>query len=62
MLYALHALEVEYIGKGKTGNPYNGYILHKQLEQTQMLLEGTESTPKQVITGFGFLGVDTDNP
>lgn len=89
-LYALHAPEVECIGKGKArkpyefgvkvsiavthksgliigartcpGNPYDGHILHKQLEQTQMLLEGTDSMPKQVIADLGFRGVDADNP
>ena len=44
------------------GNPYDGHILHKQLEQTRMLLENTESTPKQVIADLGFRGVDADNP
>ena len=89
-LYALHAPEVECIGKGKArkpyefgvkasiavthksglivgartfpGNPYDGHILHQQLEQTRMLLEDTGSTPKQVIADLGFRGVDADNP
>ena len=88
--YALHAAEVECIGKGKArkpyefgvkvsiavthksgliigartcpGNPYDGHILHKQLEQTQMLLEDTDSMPKQVIAALGFRGVDADKP
>ena len=89
-LYALHAPEVECIGKGKArkpyefgvkasiaithknglmigaktfpGNPYDGHILHKQLTQTQILLENAGSTPKQVIVDLGFRGVDADNP
>lgn len=89
-LYALHAPEVECIGKGKArkpyefgvkasiaithknglmvgaktfpGNPYDGHILHKQLTQTQILLENSGSTPKQVIVDLGFRGVDADNP
>ena len=44
------------------GNPYDGHILHKQLTQTQTLLENAGSTPKQVIVDLGFRGVDTDNP
>jgi len=44
------------------GNPYDGHILHKQLTQTQILLEDTGSTPKQVIVDLGFRGVDADNP
>jgi IS5 family transposase len=89
-LYALHAPEVECIGKGKArkpyefgvkasiaithknglmvgaktfpGNPYDGHILHKQLTQTQILLENAGSTPKQIIVDLGFRGVDADNP
>ena len=89
-LYALHAPEVECIGKGKArkpyefgvkvsiavthksglmvgartfpGNPYDGHILPEQLEQMQILLEDTGSTPKQVIADLGFRGVDADNP
>ena len=88
--YALHAPEVECIGKGKArkpyefgvkasiaithkkglmvgaktfpGNPYDGHILHKQLTQTQILLENAGSMPKQVIADLGFRGVDADNP
>ena len=44
------------------GNPYDGHILHKQLTQTQILLEDTGSTPKQVIADLGFRGVGADNP
>ena len=44
------------------GNPYDGHILPGQLEQTQMLLADTGSTPKQVIADLGFRGVDADNP
>ena len=44
------------------GNPYDGHILHKQLTQTQILLENAGSTPKQVIVDLGFRGVDADNP
>ncbi len=43
------------------GNPYDGHILHKQLTQTQTLLENAGSTPKQVIVDLGFRGVDADN-
>ena len=44
------------------GNPYDGHILHQQLEQTRMLLEDTGSMPQQVIADLGFRGVDADNP
>ncbi|WP_366925696.1 transposase, partial [uncultured Nitrosomonas sp.] len=44
------------------GNPYDGHTLHKQLTQTQTLLENAGSTPKQVIVDLGFRGVDADNP
>ncbi|QOJ23284.1 MAG: transposase [Gammaproteobacteria bacterium] len=44
------------------GNPYDGHILHQQLEQTHRLLEDTGSIPKQVIADLGFRGVDADNP
>ena len=44
------------------GNPYDGHILHKQLTQTQILLENAGSMPKQVIVDLGFRGVDADNP
>ena len=89
-LYALHAPEVECIGKGKArkpyefgvkasitvthkqglivgaktfpGNPYDGHILHEQLEQTNILLEGSSAKPKQVIVDPGFSGANVDNP
>ena len=44
------------------GNPYDGHVLHKQLPQTQILLENTGSTPKRVTVDLGFRGVDADNP
>jgi IS5 family transposase len=89
-LYALHAPEVECIGKGKArkpyefgvkasitvthkqglivgaktfpGNPYDGHILHEQLEQTNILLESSSAKPKQVVVDLGFRGADVDNP
>ncbi len=89
-LYALHAPEVECIGKGKarkpyefgvkvslavthkqglmvgarsfTGNPFDGHILAAQLEQTTILLQDLQRSPKQVIVDLGFRGVDADNP
>ena len=89
-LYALHAPEVECIGKGKArkpyefgvkasitvthkqglivgaktfpGNPYDGHILHEQLEQTNILLEGSSAKPKQVVVDLGFRGANVDNP
>jgi IS5 family transposase len=89
-LYALHAPEVECIGKGKArkpyefgvkasvavtdaeglmvgartfpGNPYDGHLLHAQLEQTTILLEPHAVAPKQVLVDLGFRGVDADNP
>lgn len=89
-LYALHAPEVECIGKGKArkpyefgvkasitvthkqglivgaktfpGNPYDGHILHEQLEQTNILLEGSSAKPKQVAVDLGFRGANVDNP
>jgi IS5 family transposase len=89
-LYALHAPEVECIGKGKArkpyefgvkasiavthksglmvgartfpGNPYDGHVLNRQLEQTTILLEDTGKAPKQVVVDLGYRGVDKDNP
>ena len=93
-LYALHAPEVECIGKGKarkpyefgvkvslavthqqglvvgarsfTGNPYDGHILHAQLEQSRILMEDVDPNvairPLQAVVDLGFRGVDWDNP
>lgn len=89
-LYALHAPEVECIGKGKArkpyefgvkasitithkrglivgaktfpGNPYDGHILHEQLEQTSILLKDSGATPKQVVVDLGFRRANVDNP
>lgn len=44
------------------GNPYDGHILHEQLEQTGILLEDAGSKPRQVVVDLGFRGVDHDNP
>ncbi|GAB6852775.1 hypothetical protein JCM10599A_65790 [Paraburkholderia kururiensis] len=89
-LYALHAPEVECIGKGKArqpyefgvkvslaiteqhalivgarafaGNPYDGHVLAKQLEQTSILLQEVQGAPrvKTVLTDLGYRGVDAD--
>jgi len=89
-LYALHAPEVECIGKGKArkpyefgvkasiavthksglmvgartfpGNPYDGHVLHAQLEQTAILLEDIGKRPKEVVVDLGYRGVDAQNP
>lgn len=89
-LYALHAPEVECIGKGKArkpyefgvkvsvavthrsslivgarsfpGHPYDGHILSAQLEQTHILLDRWDASPKEVVVDLGFRGVDHDNP
>lgn len=91
-LYALHAPEVECIGKGKarkpyecdvkvsvavtykqgllvgarsfTGNPYDGHILSAQMEQSTILLQDLNVSPKQVVVDLGFRGkeVDRANP
>ncbi|RYU58392.1 hypothetical protein EWI61_10975 [Methylolobus aquaticus] len=44
------------------GNPYDGHLLHAQLEQTTILLEPHAVAPKQVLVDLGFRGVDADNP
>ncbi|GGY19742.1 hypothetical protein GCM10011289_23970 [Paludibacterium paludis] len=44
------------------GNPYDGHILRKQLEQVSILLEGTGKVPKRVVVDLGFRGADHDNP
>ncbi len=87
-LYALHAPEVECIGKGKarkpyefgvkvslavthkqgllvgarsfTGNPYDGHILSAQMEQSTILLQDLDVSPKQVVVDLGFRGKDVD--
>lgn len=87
-LYALHAPEVECIGKGKarkpyefgvkvsvavthkqgllvgarsfTGNPYDGHILSAQMEQSTILLQDLNVSPKQVVVDLGFRGKDVD--
>jgi transposase, IS5 family len=83
-LYALHAPEVECIGKGKArkpyefgvkvsvavthkqglmvgarsfpGNPYDGHILSAQMEQSAILLQDLNVSPKQVVVDLGFRG------
>ncbi len=45
-----------------TGNPFDGHILAAQLEQTTILLQDLQRSPKQVIVDLGFRGVDADNP
>ena len=87
-LYALHAPEVECIGKGKarkpyefgvkvsvvvthkqgllvgarsfTGNPYDGHILSAQMEQSAILLQDLNVSPKQAVVDLGFRGKDVD--
>jgi transposase, IS5 family len=44
------------------GNPFDGHTLAAQLEQTNNLMQDMGRVPKQVITDFGFQGVDADNP
>jgi IS5 family transposase len=44
------------------GNPYDGHVLHAQLEQTTNLLQDLGRSPKQVIVDLGYRGVDADNP
>ena len=44
------------------GNPYDGHLLHAQLEQTTILLEPHAVAPTQVLVDLGFRGVDADNP
>jgi IS5 family transposase len=84
--YALHAPELECIGKGKArkpyefgleasiavthkrglivgtrtfpGNPYDGHMLHQQLELTGLPLAGTGKVPKQVVVDLGYRGVE----
>ena len=87
-LYALHAPEVQCIGKGKarkpyefgvkvsvvvthkqgllvgarsfTGNPYDGHILSAQMEQSAILLQDLNVSPKQAVVDLGFRGKDVD--
>ena len=44
------------------GNPYDGHVLHAQLEQTTNLMQDLGRAPKQVIVDLGYRGVDADNP
>lgn len=44
------------------GNPYDGHVLSAQLEQTNILLEDTGKSPKQVFVDLGYRGVDRENP
>jgi IS5 family transposase len=87
-LYALHAPEVECIGKGKarkpyefgvkvsvavthkqgllvgarsfTDNPYDGHILSAQMEQSTILLQDLNVSPKQAVVDLGFRGKVVD--
>jgi IS5 family transposase len=44
------------------GNPYDGHVLAEQLEQTSILLQEAQGTPrvKTVLTDLGYRGVDAD--
>ena len=44
------------------GNPYDGHVLAEQLEQTSILLQEVQGTPrvKTVLTDLGYRGVDAD--
>ena len=87
-LYALHAPEVQCIGKGKarkpyefgvkvsvvvthkqgflvgarsfTGNPSDGHILSAQMEQSAILLQDLNVSPKQAVVDLGFRDKDVD--
>ena len=40
------------------GNPYDGYVLNQQLEQTTILLEDIGRSAQQVIVDLAYRGVD----
>jgi IS5 family transposase len=73
-LYALHAREVECIGKGKARRPYEFgvkasiAVTHKSglvvgaRTFSGILLEDVGVVPRQAIVDLGFRGVDRDNP
>jgi len=61
-LYALHAPEVECIGKGKARKPYDGHILSAALEQVTNLTQDLPVKLKHIVVDLGFRGVDADNP
>ena len=46
------------------GNPYDGHILSAQMEQSTILLQDLDVSPKQVVVDLGFRGkeVDLANP
>lgn len=44
------------------GNPYDGHILSAQIEQANILMEGTGKEIREVFADLGFRGVDADNP
>jgi transposase, IS5 family len=55
-----HGLMVD--ARSFAGNPYDGHVLSAQLEQTTNLLQDLGQSPRQVIVGLGYRGVDADNP
>ncbi len=61
-LYALHAPEVECIGKDKTRKPYEFGVKSAVLEQTTNLMQDLGLKLKHIVLDLGFRGVDADNP
>ena len=42
------------------GNPYDGHILAAQMEQSTILLQDRDVSPRQVVVDQGFCGKDVD--
>ncbi len=44
------------------GNPYDGHILHEQLEQATILMQDSAAKPVTAFVDLGYRGVDAQNP
>jgi transposase, IS5 family len=44
------------------GNPYDGHMMHEQIEQSAILMQGLGIKPEVVYADLGYRGVDKDNP
>ena len=44
------------------GNPFDGYTLAAQLEQTTIMLQDQGVKPHTTVVDLGYRGVDADNP
>jgi IS5 family transposase len=58
------ALKVNLIVSARSfhGNPYDGHMMHDQIEQSAVLMQGLGVKPEVVYADLGYRGADKDNP